>query len=220
MDTFDAIRGRRSVRKFKPEPIPREVLEQIVEAARWAPYGTRHDRRTFIVMTAEEKEEFLGFLGQRLEQLLPAMENGTPRRILAYAHSLMSVLQDAAALILVYTALSPEGPELTLTSAATAVQNLTLAAHACGIGSCYTTGAIYLGDDIADYLDMRGHQLVALIPLGYPDDGAETRSEFPRLIWRGLEAGTADAQPAEPEGMRVTGIARACRHGADHPPGG
>jgi len=207
MDTLDAIRGRRSIRDFKDEPIPQEVLEEIVEAARWAPYGTRQDRRTLIVLTGEEKDEFIQFLAQRLEQLLPTMENGAPRHILAYAQSLMPILRDAAALVVVYAALSPEGPELSLTSAATAVQSLMLAAHARGIGSCYTTGAIYLADDIAEHLHMRGHQLVALVPLGYPEDGAQTRAEFPRVIW-GLPQPGTDDQPPQPAGMRVTGMGR------------
>ncbi|MFQ6086291.1 MAG: nitroreductase family protein [Candidatus Bathyarchaeia archaeon] len=37
MDLFEAIRGRRSIRAFKPDPIPDDVLNRILEAACWAP---------------------------------------------------------------------------------------------------------------------------------------------------------------------------------------
>lgn len=209
MDTLDAIHGRRSIRKYRDKPIPQDVLEQIIEAARWAPCGTQHDRRTLIVMVGAEKDEFIKFLSERLERLLPALAEEQPRRILQYARTLVSVLQDAAALVLFYTAAGPEGPELYLTSAAVSVQNLMLAAHAHGVGSCYTTGAIYLADEIADYLDMGGHRLVALVPLGYPADGVRERREFPRILWRGLEADSADDGPAEAADARVSGIERA-----------
>lgn len=39
MDLYEAIKGRRSIRKFRPDPIPREVLERILEMATWAPSG-------------------------------------------------------------------------------------------------------------------------------------------------------------------------------------
>jgi len=37
MELQSAIRGRRSIRKFRPDPIPRNVLEELLETARWAP---------------------------------------------------------------------------------------------------------------------------------------------------------------------------------------
>jgi nitroreductase len=37
MDLMDAIKGRRSIRKYKPDPVPEETLQKIMEAVRWAP---------------------------------------------------------------------------------------------------------------------------------------------------------------------------------------
>ena len=37
MDVFEAIRGRRTVKAFAPEPVPRERLDELFELARWAP---------------------------------------------------------------------------------------------------------------------------------------------------------------------------------------
>ena len=37
MNLMDAIRGRRSIRKYRPDPVPEEVLRTIMEAVRWSP---------------------------------------------------------------------------------------------------------------------------------------------------------------------------------------
>lgn len=37
MDLYKAIKGRRSIRRFKPDPVHREVLDRILEMATWAP---------------------------------------------------------------------------------------------------------------------------------------------------------------------------------------
>src|SRR4030042_3586930 len=39
MDLMEAIKGRRSIRKYKPDPIPEEALQKIMEAVQWSPSG-------------------------------------------------------------------------------------------------------------------------------------------------------------------------------------
>ena len=151
MSAMDAIRGRRAIRRFKDDPIPPEALAEIIEAAKWAPYGTRDDERTVFVLGGEEKRDLLDFMEERLAALLPALGEGASNQILRYARRLVALLRDAPALALFYTAVGDEGPVLSLTSAATAAQNMMLAAYAHGVASCYLTGAIYLADDIADH---------------------------------------------------------------------
>lgn len=55
MDLDEAIKGRRSIRKYKAgEPIPREHLQAIIEAGRWAPSSTNIQPWRFIVVTDRE----------------------------------------------------------------------------------------------------------------------------------------------------------------------
>lgn len=68
IDTLQAIRGRRSIRCFKRDPIPIEVLEEVIDAGRWAPYGTAHDSRVLRVMAGAEKAGLVDFLARRLEE--------------------------------------------------------------------------------------------------------------------------------------------------------
>lgn len=39
MEVIEAIRNRRSIRSFKPDPVPRKILEELLDACRWAPSG-------------------------------------------------------------------------------------------------------------------------------------------------------------------------------------
>ena len=59
MDFYDVIKNRRSCRVFKPDPIPTDVLERIVEAALWAPSGKNRQNYRVFVVAGEKKEELV-----------------------------------------------------------------------------------------------------------------------------------------------------------------
>lgn len=199
IDTLETIRTRRSIRKFRPDPIPPEVLEEVLEAARWAPYGTAHDDRVLVVLAGEERDRLVSFLGERLAEVIPTMADGPARQTLSYARSLTRILAGVPVVVAVFTGVGREGPELSIASAACAVQNLMLAAHARGLGSCFLTGAIYLADDVAHRLGLDGYRLMGLIPLGYPAGEGATRREWPTILHPGTDdPGELPARP-EPE---------------------
>ena len=60
---LEFLKTRRSIRKFKSDPIPEEHIEIILEAARWAPSGDNAQSWRFIVVTDPEKIKILGQLG-------------------------------------------------------------------------------------------------------------------------------------------------------------
>ncbi len=51
MDVFDTLRGRRSVRKYKSDPVSLDVMEKLVRAGQWAPTGANRQSWKFIVIT-------------------------------------------------------------------------------------------------------------------------------------------------------------------------
>ena len=59
------MKGRRSVRKFHTQPIPRELIEQILEAARWAPSPHGRQPWRFVILTKTELKARQCFLVQR-----------------------------------------------------------------------------------------------------------------------------------------------------------
>lgn len=198
IDTFDAIRGRRSIRRFRPDPIDPDTLKEVIEAARWAPFGTARDDRVMIVLGGEPKDRLVHFLDVRLAQVLEVIGEGPSRQTLTYARSLVPVVDDAPVLVAVFTATGREGAELSVASAACAIENLMVAAHARGLASCYMTGAIYLADEIAAQLGLSDHRLIGIVPLGEPATPGGRREEFPAVVWRGLDVSDEGRVP-EPD---------------------
>jgi signal transduction histidine kinase/nitroreductase len=167
--------------------VPAEVVERLVEAAHWAPFGTRGEERHFLVLGGERRREFVAFLEQRLEELRPALEEASPEQVISLARSVLPAISSAPVLLLVYAEVGESGPLLSLGSIGAAVENLLLAAHAEGLGACWLTGATYLADDISQFVGPAGMQLVGLVPLGYPlSVPAEAPPRPRRLYWRGF----------------------------------
>ncbi len=69
MDVIDAIRTRRTVKSYRPEPVPRDVLERILEVARWAPNHRQTEPWRFRVLGAEAQSRLKVAAGGGAEKL-------------------------------------------------------------------------------------------------------------------------------------------------------
>lgn len=68
-DFFELVRKRRSIRKFKPDPVPDEYIEKIIEAARWAMSGANAQPWEFIVVKNKEtKDKIVDFFTEHRNQ--------------------------------------------------------------------------------------------------------------------------------------------------------
>ncbi|HEY3397123.1 MAG TPA: ATP-binding protein [Armatimonadota bacterium] len=188
MEFFDAVMGRRSIRRFGPEAPSSEVIERLVKAAHAAPYGTAHDDRHFVVLGGTAKTDLIDFLQRRIGELMPALQEASPPHVLLLAGSVLPTISSAPVLILAYTKRSDGGVLLGLGSISAAVENLLLAAYAEGLGTCWVTGATHLADDIAQHLGVDpSMRLVGLLPLGYPQRVPVSGPARPsQLYWRGF----------------------------------
>ena len=171
MDGRIPFRQRFSCREFLPDPVPREFIEAMLEAAVWAPNGGNLQPWRFVVV------------------LSPAH-----RRALAHAAYGQSFVAAAPAVIVICAV--PEesarhygqrGRELyCLQDTAAATENLLLAATQLGLGSCWVGAfderAVARGLDLPD-----GWRPVAMIPVGFPAEEAGRRSRRPLAevtVWR------------------------------------
>lgn len=197
---LDAIMSRRSVRRFLPDPVPTAVIEQLLAAAQAAPYGTPTDEREFVVLGGAEKDGFVAYVAERLDAILLALGDAPAVRVLRFTRGLLDIIGRAPVIVAVMARVSEEAHTLALPSAAVAIENLLLAATAFGLAGCYTTGGIYVADEICEYLGLPGRQLVSLVPLGYP---AHIPPMKPRpedaVLWRGF--------PEHPDRLRARAIA-------------
>jgi nitroreductase len=178
-DLFEIIRTSRSMRRLKPDPVPRELIRKILEAGTCAPSGGNMQRWRFLVIRDPEVKQRVGALYRRAwdEIVAPRYRSGEPApgssrerfdRMLAAAEHLGHHIHEAPVWIM--PCLQGEAPTRTAGSSIyPAVQNMLLAARALGLGATLTT--LYLNfekeAEAALGLPPDWHSY-ALIPIGYP----------------------------------------------------
>lgn len=176
------LRERRSVRAFRADPVPREVLEQLLEAAIWAPSATNLQPWRFVVMQGARKAEFVGLLRRFVAGLQPGFNPVLWVHRAGLARC-TGIIEGAPAAITAWAMVTPEDRRLRLVargdrtplfswtmivqSVAAAVENLLLAAHALGLGAVWLGYPNLAGPEIAAWLREEG-ELMATIALGYP----------------------------------------------------
>jgi len=69
MDVDEAIRGRRSIRKYADKPVPLEIVREVLEAGTWAPSAKNGQQWRFTVLTGPSKNELTTLFHHELEKL-------------------------------------------------------------------------------------------------------------------------------------------------------
>jgi len=142
MDIFTAIKERRSCRNFLPEPIEDKVIEQILEAATWAPSPLNLQPWEFIVVTNQETKEKIFSEADRCRKW--GLEKSGWKWLGKYQ---VDFLKSAPALVVIIGNPKKTGLDMFLEeggvgyqhACAAAIQNMHLAAHALGLGSLWFT---------------------------------------------------------------------------------
>ncbi|MBU0482662.1 MAG: nitroreductase family protein [Proteobacteria bacterium] len=189
--------SRRSCRRYKQAAVPREMLADLVKIAITAPSGTNSQKWTFTVLDSREKVRVFGVrvagffrtlnrmaenpvlriwsrlfggnaLGNYFNRYYPTIRDG----LAEWDNGGRDLLfHDAPAVIVVATA---PGASCPAEDAVLASQNILLAAHAMGLGTCligFAVSAIRRDPAIKDVLEIPREETVhAVITLGYPDE--------------------------------------------------
>ncbi len=184
MELYEAIKGRRSVRKFKSDPVPKAILDRILEMATWAPSGMNRQNWYFLVITGKQREALVRLASKSYDYVEPVLKEvfaETPPVVEATKKFFMK-LGGAPVLVFAYYEPCKEIPETSVQTVAAAIQNLLLAVHAEGLGACWMTGPLHVADQINEFLDIHDKTLVAVIPMGYPDQSPPTPRRKPNRI--------------------------------------
>lgn len=200
MDLFDAIRSRRSIRKYKPDPIPDEDIRKIIEAATLAPSASNKQMWRFLVVSNKDVlARMKDVIIARLEELGAGGDSDKDASRTKAARNYSTFFPEAGATIVVLgepyhsdldAILLAQGwtPEQIrelrqypdLQSLGAAMQNICLAAHAMGYGTCWMTGPTIARPELEKALDVQAPwSIVALIPVGVPDYDPPARSRKP-----------------------------------------
>lgn len=187
----DLVRARRSVRAYRPDPVPREVVEEVVEAARWAPSPHGRMPWRFVVLTQpESKAQLAAAMGDEWRRQLtldgdPAEE--VERRLVRSRQRVTDAPVDIV--LCLYLADLDFYPDpgrqtaeevMAIQSLGAAAQNILLAAYDRGLDAGWLCAPLFCQETVRQALDLspllHPH---ALLTLGYAAKEPKRRERLP-----------------------------------------
>lgn len=196
IELFEAIYSARALRKFRPDPVPDELISKILDAAIQAPSGGNRQQWLFVVVKDLEQRRRLAAIYKKAAEIVatfyavrprPAhVDEASYRRMLASGSYLYQHMDEAP--VLLVPCIRPEtlkwpplAPHVDQAAVATqvdrtkcasiypAVQNVILACRALGLGTVITTNHLIYENEVRDVLGLPSEiQTHALMPIGYP----------------------------------------------------
>ena len=182
----EAIKMRRSIRRYKDQPVSTKIIRNIIEAATLAPSADNGQTWRFTVFTSEEKNKITDLMEKRLNQLSEI--HG--KKSVYSPQNTCNIMKNAPVLILIWNKGSdytdpnirenieqftsffqdPDKVKLMveLQGVSAAIQNMLLIAYSMGLGSLWINDVYYVKDELEEYFNY-GWDLVAGVCLGYPD---------------------------------------------------
>ena len=182
-DIWEVMFTQRAIRYWVEEPVSRELIERVIEAASKAPSGSNHQPWMFVVADRDPVKTSLAealrdyYEEGPLKTLIESSqktEDSSQRLMMSGAENFFANLRTAPAIIIpcLYKLSSPTSEMNTLLAGSSiylAVQNMLLAARALGLGTLMTTSHSLIEDVIRDVCKIPDDaQPAALIPIGFP----------------------------------------------------
>lgn len=165
-EVLKAIRERRSILRFRPEPVQDEKIQAILEAGRWAPSCGNSQPWEFIVVKDETRRQKISAVAERvtLAQQLLVSPGGFPSKGIEVAPAIIVTCVDPR-----------KDPSHFIEDGAVAAQNMALAAHSLGLAS-YWVGVYSPRDvkgspegEVKEILNIpHEYRVIAFLPIGLP----------------------------------------------------
>jgi len=192
---LQAIRARRSIRRYRAEQVPVALVEAVLDAACWAPSAhNRQPWRFAVLRHPAPKERLAAAMGARLraDRLADGdagedveCDVSRSRARITAAPVVIAVCLSMADMDAYPDARRADAERtMAVQSTALAIQNLLLAAHALGLGSCWLCAPLFCPDTVRDALGLPADwEPQALVTMGWP---GETKTKERRSIRNGV----------------------------------
>lgn len=192
-DIIDVLTSRKSIRRYKPDPVPDEMIDKILEAARWAPTGENYQPWRFIVIRDPETKNKIGDLAKlgsgsrmttwyclgEMQERFTKIEDPVKRaEVLRFMYSgEVSEFARHAPLVIAVIGTLMEGSVDVPYDLSAAVENILIEAHSLGLGACWVHGPVASTRDAKKFkqiLDiptgMGEYKVIAYIAIGFPKE--------------------------------------------------
>ncbi len=177
MNTTDCIKSRRSIRNYKEEQIPQDVIKEVVDLARFAPsWKNTQIARYYVVQSAELKQKIAESCVMGFTYNTGTLTKAPALVVLAYVEKRSGFERDGS-----YTTSKESAWEMF--DAGIAAQTFCLAANEKGLGTCIM--GIFDEAKIAEAISLpEGQKIGAVVALGYPaeEPQAPARKEVEQLV--------------------------------------
>ena len=158
MDLMEAIKGRRSIRKYKPDPIPEDALQKIMDAVRWSPSWANTQCWEMIIVRDPNMKSALANTLTKTNPSLSSMTEAPLVIVLCGKKGVSGFKKGEATTV--------KGDWL-MFDTGIAMQSLCLAAHALGLGTVVV--GLFDHKKAEEILGLpQNVEVVAMTPLGYP----------------------------------------------------
>ncbi len=179
------IKGRRSIRRFRPQPVENDLIEKLIEAAVWAPSaGNRQSYRFLIISSRTTIQKLTRAVERSIDAVRQNLRKEFQTQLRAYLDNFTIFRSAPVVLAPIYRnqpsllQKSLQGSSQLdldihseLCSVSAAIMNVLLYAHSLSLGTCWMTGPLLARREIENILSVpKTWRLAALIPLGYPDE--------------------------------------------------
>ncbi len=172
MDLTEAILKRRSIRKYKPEPVPKETIREILEVASHSPISPSFKKHEYYILTGSKKEELVKLVSQNtthLKEILDILEEKERNKAIFY----YADLGGAPVIIIVVVPKLESVWEFkgVATPCGTEIMLIELVAFSKGLGTCCFTMAPWVEEKVSKLLNLPEDKTVLYgLTLGYADE--------------------------------------------------
>ncbi|RJQ54937.1 MAG: nitroreductase family protein [Actinobacteria bacterium] len=171
MDVWEAVNGRRAIRKYKNTPIERAALQRLIDAAAMAPSTMNSQPWHFHIVQGPQRDAIVKILNRSTLMIADLFTEMDEEHVEMATH-FFSNCGDAPAIIVVSSPMA-EGDEykrlVDLIGCGCSIQNLMLAAQSEGLGTCVLTISFWVSEDIRKFLKIEGRDVVCCVLVGEPD---------------------------------------------------
>ena len=179
---YQLLARRRSIRKYKSDPVPREVVERILQAGMQAPSGKNRQNWRFFVLEGAKRDAYLTLSQKSWLGIKDILEKRLKPSLYQFTERFFYTLGDAPVVILCYSHNdSEERYHTSIGSVYMAVENMNLAAFVEGLGCCTMGAPLEIKKEVDQFLELDSHpeyrdpyqrgelELLCGMVLGYPD---------------------------------------------------
>ena len=191
---YNLVESRKSIRKFKSEAVPKEVIERILGAGMHAPSGKNRQNWRFFVVQGKKRDDYLKYSQKSWLGIKDILQAKLKPSLYEFTERFFFTLGEAPVIIFCYSQNSAEERYHTsIGSVYMAVENMNLACLVEGLGCCTMGAPLEIKKEVDEFLNVTEREdykkgeleLLCAMVLGYPDHNPPKapRQKDDRIHW-------------------------------------